>query len=127
MKHYKLFTSVLSLHDQSCTTTCIDSLVYHYGMSSYFTFNMWLVTILTKVYFNRMVYLRTYTNGLVLIMMSLFDYYHILVNSTMQIVHITHNSVTPLGPDSTLTIMIIGVYCKYLKVTIYLVFYFMLY
>ena len=63
MKHYKLFTSVLSLHDQSCTTTCIDSLVYHYGMSSYITFNMWLVTILTKVYFNRMVYLRTYTNG----------------------------------------------------------------
>ena len=55
---------------------------------------MWLVTILTKVYFNRMVYLRTYTNGLVLIIMSLFDHYHILVNSTMQIVHIAHNSVT---------------------------------
>ena len=35
-----------------------------------------------------MVYLRTYTNGLVLIIMSLFDHYHILVNSTMQIVHI---------------------------------------
>ena len=57
MKHDKLFTSVLSLHDLSCTTTCIDSLVYdHYAMSSYFTFIMWLVTILTKVYFNRMVY-----------------------------------------------------------------------
>ena len=94
MKHYKLFTSVLSLHDLSCTTTCIDSLVYHFAMSSYFTFNMWLVTILTKVYFNRMVYFRTYTNGLVLIIMSLFDHYHILVNSTMQIVHIAHNSVT---------------------------------
>ena len=94
MKHYKLFTSVLSLHDLSCTTTCIDSLVYHYAMSSYYTFNMWLVTILTKVYFNRMVYLRTYTNGLVLIIMPLFDHHHILVNSTMQIVHIAHNSVT---------------------------------
>ena len=34
MNHYKLFTSVLSLHDLSCTTTCIDSLVYHYAMSS---------------------------------------------------------------------------------------------
>ena len=76
------------------STTCIDSLVYHFAMSSYFTFNMWLVTILTKVYFNRMVYFRTYTNGLVLIIMSLFDHYHILVNSTMQIVHIAHNSVT---------------------------------
>ena len=95
-KYYKLFTSVLSLHDLSCTTTCtcIDSLVYHYAMSSYFTFNMWLVTILTKVYFNRMVYFRTYTNGLVRIIMSLFDHYHIPVNSTMQIVHIAHNSVT---------------------------------
>ena len=72
MKHYKLFTSVWSLHDLSCTTTCIDSFVYHYGMSSYFTFNMWLllVTILTKVYFNRMVYLRTYTNGLVLVIID---------------------------------------------------------
>ena len=75
-----------------------------------------------------MVYLKTYTNGLVLIIMSLFDHYHILVNSTMQIVYTLHIIVLlPLGPDSTLTIMIIGVYFKYLKVTIYLLLYFMLY